>query len=52
MYEISEFTLHVIEERCEHTEHSTGHSCKKEQLLVKQASDETSQDPPAVFALR
>lgn len=52
MYETSEFTLHVIEERCERTEHSTGHSCKKEQLPVKQAFDETSQHPPAIFALR
>lgn len=52
IYEISEFTLHVIEERCERAEHSTGHGCKKEQLPVKQASNETSQDPPAVFALR
>lgn len=45
-YVISVFILHAIEERCEHTEDSTSHTCKEEQLLIEKASNKTNEAPP------
>lgn len=46
LYVFSFFISHVIEERCEHTEDSSGHTCKEEQLLVEEASYKSNKAPP------
>ena len=45
------FISHVIEECCERTENSSGHTCKEEQLPVEEASYKSSEPPPPLCLL-
>lgn len=39
-------SLHVVEEHCEHKEHSSRYTSKQEQLFVEEAPSKSSQAPP------
>lgn len=44
---VSEHHLQLVEERGEHQEHSAGHAPKQKQLSAEEASNNTSEAPPA-----